>query len=412
MIDQGKYIFWRRKMTTSKKTVLIALTMVLCLGMTLSARGQGEGGAANSQAVAGSSKAVDWSAINITEVDKLVDGKNILKVSAIAPDGKAFNTQADIMGLFTQGDLATIAKKGWTAVIVNNFTNHIWSQMQIAGISDTCKKLGIKVLTSTDANSDIDKQVADLESAIQLKPNILFIKPIADEPLIDGIREAKKQGIKVVMIDTASQVFKAREDYVGMVQADNGAYSTLCIDAIAQSMGGSGEIAMLDFKYSIFHTDLRSKAAREHLKKNYPNIKIVAEQGIEGPDDAAAVFESMLTAHPNIKGVWGVWDSPAMSAASVSESLKKKVACSGPGISADSAYDMASGGNFIGGSNDFPYDMGVTEALMGIAAMNGKDVPPFVALPVTGLNKGNLASVWETCFHEKAPANVLKALGQ
>jgi ribose transport system substrate-binding protein len=400
-------------MTTKfRKGVVLALTLALCLTTALSAAGGKQGGQASGAAagVAGSTAPIDWKALGITEVDKLVDGRDILPVSAVAPDGKSFNTQADIMNLLTQGDLAATKAKGYTAIIVKNFTNHIWSQMQIAGITDACKAFGIKILTVTDANSDVDKQVSDLESAIQLNPNILFVKPIADEPLVDGIREAKAKGIKVVMIDTASQVFKVRDDYVGMVQADNYAYSTMCIDAIAKAMGGSGEIAMLDFKYSIFHTDMRSRAAREHLKKNYPNIRIVAEQGVEGPDEAASVFESMLTAHPNIKGVWGSWDALAMSAATVAENFGKKLYASGPGISVDSAYNMASTGTYVGGSNDFPYDMGVTEALMGIAALNGKNVPPFVALPVISLSKSNLPKVWETCFHEAVPAQVQRAL--
>jgi ribose transport system substrate-binding protein len=211
------------------------------------------------------------------------------------------------------------------------------------------------------------------------------------------------------MIDTFADIFKPGDDYVGMVQADNWSYSTMCIDALAEAMGKTGEIALLDYKYSLFHTDLRSQAAREQLKK-YPNIKIVATQGVEGPDEAAPVFESMLTAHPNITGVWGAWDALAMSAATVAENHKKKLYTSGPGIAVDSAYDIVTAGTYIGGSNDFPYDMGVTEALMGIAALNGKQVPHFVALPVIGLNKANLARVWETCFHEPLPKQVQDAI--
>jgi ribose transport system substrate-binding protein len=390
-----------------RNEVKIIVILALCLSVFLACTGKdtSAGGVAE-----GATGPIDWQALGITEVDKLVDGKDILPVTAVAPDGKSFNTQADIMNLLTQEDLAALKSKGYTAIIVKNFTNHIWSQMQIAGITDTCNKFGIKVVTVTDAGSDIDKQVSDLESAIQLNPNLLFVKPIADEPLIDGIREAQKKGIKVVMIDTASQVFKARTDYVGMVQADNYAYSTMCIDAIAKAMGNEGEIALLDFKYSIFHTDMRSRAAREHLKNNYPNIRIVAEQGVEGPEEAANVFESMLSAHPNLKGAWGCWDALAMAAATVAENHKRNVFCSGPGISVDSAYNMATTGTYVGGSNDLPYDMGVTEALMAIAAICGKDVPPFVALPVINLYKGNLDRVWEISFHEPLPPQVQKEL--
>jgi ribose transport system substrate-binding protein len=124
----------------------------------------------------------------------------------------------------------------------------------------------------------------------------------------------------------------------------------------------------------------------------------VDKQGVEGPDEAAAVFESMLTAHTNAKGAWGYWDALVMAEAIVAENFNRKVACSGPGISVDSTYDMATVGTYIGGSNNFPYDMGVTETLMGIAALNGKNVPPFVALSNDG-SRANTSHQWLNCFH-------------
>ena len=149
-------------MKTLRNGVKVALILTLCLSVFWACKGKDT----SSQGTVGASTGpIDWKALGITEVDKLVDGKDVLPVTAIAPDGKSFNTQSDIMNLLTQEDFAATKAKGYTAIIVKNFTNHIWSQMQIAGITDTCNKFGIKVLTVTDAGSDIDKQVSDLESA-------------------------------------------------------------------------------------------------------------------------------------------------------------------------------------------------------------------------------------------------------
>ncbi len=72
----------------------------------------------------------------------------------------------------------------------------------------------------------------------------------------------------------------------------------------------------------------------------------------------------------------------------------------------------ASGGAFVGGSSDLPYDAGRTETLMGIAKVRGKDVPKYVALPVVKLDRATLQETWEHVFHEPLPEEYIEALAE
>ena len=54
--------------------------------------------------------------------------------------------------------------------------------------------------------------------------------------------------------------------------------------------------------------------AFQKIRKNYPDIKIVAEQGIGGPDfpgDAEKAASAMIVSNSDLDGIWAVWDQPA-----------------------------------------------------------------------------------------------------
>ena len=83
---------------------------------------------------------------------------------------------------------------------------------------------------------------------------------------------------------------------------------------MAKALGSKGEIGLVFHAADFFVTKQRYDAFKKTITDNYPDIKIVAEQGIGGPDftgDAEKAASAMLTANPTINGIWAVWDVPA-----------------------------------------------------------------------------------------------------
>jgi ribose transport system substrate-binding protein len=349
---------------------------------------------------------VDWDALGIPPVK--IDNTKTFDIASMAPNGKMFNSQQDIFNLFTPADIEKIYNGNYTTTVAMHFMNS-WGQLQKSGIEKACEALNIKILTLTDARGQADQQIADIESGMGLKPNMILVKSVDDDSLVEVETKAADAGIVVVGIDTANTDLIEDGKVIGMCQADNYTFSRLCVEAIADAMGEEGDVVMLNYVNPLWHTNLRTQAALDTFAK-YPKIKIIDQQKMGGEEEAATVTESLISAHPNIKGIWAAWDNPAVAAAAVASNLGKSVVVSGPGLSTDSGYVLASGGAFVGGSSDFPYDAGITETLMGIAKVLGKDVPKYVALPVVKLDRDSLKETWTHVFHEPLPGELAEAL--
>jgi ribose transport system substrate-binding protein len=401
-------------MMRTKKIALFFFALILIPAFLCFAGGQQESGRGvkekpdTTSEVVDPSAPVDWDALGIPPVDTSRD--MVFEVSSPAPDGGAFTPQKGVFDLFTSGDIKKIQEGNYTAAICMHYMGAIWPQMQVAGIKKACEALNIEILTITDPKFKAEQQVADIESAIGLNPDILLIKSVADTAIIEVEKKAAAQGIKVVAIDTVANELIESGDVLGLCQADNYTFSQLAAEKICEAINYDGEVVMLNFKYPIFHTNLRSEAARDTFAK-YPDVEVVAEQGMGSEEEAATVMESLVVAHPNLDGVWAAWDSPAYAALAVAKNLgKTNIVGSGPAVATDSAYSMVTDGMYIGGSCDLPYDMGITEVLMGAAALLGKDVPEYVAVPVVKLEKENLKEVWEFAYHEPLPKQIAKEM--
>ena|ERR1700683_1437417 len=83
---------------------------------------------------------------------------------------------------------------------------------------------------------------------------------------------------------------------------------------VLAALHGKGRIRLVYHAANFFATGQRYEAFKKTITENYPEITIVAEQGIrepsffKDPDRAASV---MLATNPNLVAIWAVWDLPA-----------------------------------------------------------------------------------------------------
>ena len=58
-------------------------------------------------------------------------------------------------------------------------------------------------------------------------------------------------------------------------------------------------------------TNQRDQAFKTTIEKDYPDIKIVAEQGISDPARAEELANAMLLQNPDLDGIYVTWAEPA-----------------------------------------------------------------------------------------------------
>lgn len=303
-----------------------------------------------------------------------------------------------------------------TAAIVMHYGGNDWSRAQINGLQTQFAAMGIKVIATTDAGFKPEKQVADLETIMAQKPSIIVSIPTDPTATAAAYKAAADAGVKLVFMDNVPAGFKAGTDYVSVVSADNYGNGVASAHLMAKALGGEGEIGIVFHAADFFVTKQRYDAFKATIASDYPNIKIVSEQGIGGPDfsgDAEKAASAILTSNPDVKGVWAVWDVPAEGVIAAARNAgRDDLVITTIDLGENVAISMAQNGFVKGLGAQRPYDAGVVEAKLAGYALLGKQAPAFVALPALPVTRDNLLDAWKTVYSTEATDNIKTSLGQ
>jgi ribose transport system substrate-binding protein len=182
-------------------------------------------------------------------------------------------------------------------------------------------------------------------------------------------------------------------------------------DALAASIGDKGKIAYFFHDASYYVTNQRDQAFKKTIEANYPNIKLVAQQGIADPNKAQDQANAILTKNPNLDGVYVTFSQPpaegVLSALRNNGNTKTKL------VSLDLdeplTVDMARGGNVSGIVSDKAYELGQAMAMSAAYGLLDRKAPPFLVAPAITITKDNLAHGYEESLHQAPPKAVAEA---
>ena len=313
----------------------------------------------------------------------------------------------------TDDEVAQIQAGNYTAAIVMHYSGNDWSTAQIAGLKAEFARLGVEVVAVTDADFKPEKQVSDIETVMALKPDIIISIPTDPVATSAAFKKAAAAGIKIVFMDNVPADMVGGEDYVSVVSADNKGNGVVSAHLMAKALNGKGKIGLIYHDADFFVTKQRYEGFKETLSQ-YPNIEIVEEKGIGGPDfagDAQAAATAMLTKHSDLDGIWGVWDVPAegiMAAAREAGRLDLKIATQDLGTNV--AIQLAKNELIVGLGAQRPYDQGIAEARLAAGAVIGKTgLPNFIALGALPVSHDNVLEAWKTVYSSDAPESVSSA---
>jgi ribose transport system substrate-binding protein len=336
------------------------------------------------------------------------------KVLSKGPNGE--NAQPATAANLSANEISKVKAKHATAAIVMHYGGNDWANAQVAGLKSEFGNLGIKVVAVTDANFKPDKQVSDLETVLIKKPDIIVSIPTDPVATASAYKAAARSGAKLVFMDNVPKGMAAGKDYVSVVSADNYGNGVTSAHLMAKALGGKGEIGLIHHEADFFVTKQRYDGFKSTIQKDYPDIKIVDDKGIAGPDfagDAQNAANAMLTEHPNLAGIWAVWDVPAegvMAAARASGRTDLKIATEDLGTNA--AIALAKNQLVIGLGAQRPFDQGVAEARLGAGSLLGKQEPAYVALSALPVEHSNVLKAWRQVYHANPPKDLSESFAK
>ncbi|MGE6785785.1 substrate-binding domain-containing protein [Ensifer adhaerens] len=340
-------------------------------------------------------------------VSGFVLAANAASAQTVGPSGETATPSADVA--LTDADIGALKGKGYKAALLwhtsSDFTNAV-----SAGAKDEFARAGVEIAVTTDAGFDAARQRSDIETALAAKPNVILALPLDPVTSAEAFRQAVTDGSKLVFLSNLPSGYKQGTDYASIVTDDLFQMGKQAADALAKAIGGKGKVGYIFHDASYYVTNQRDQAFKSTIEKGYPDIKIVAEQGISDPARAEELASAMLLQNPDLDGIYVTWAEPAdgvLSALRSSGNTKTKIVTLD--LAEPVALDMVKGGNVTALVADKAYELGRAMAATGLKSLLGQQTPAFVVAPALTVTKENVADGWKQSLNRDAPQSVLDA---
>src|ERR1700722_2523384 len=283
-----------------------------------------------------------------------------------------------------------------------------WSQLQVQGITDTLKKYGVSVTGVASAEYQVDKQIADIENTIQQHPDGIISIPVDFTATAPTYKKVSQAGIKLVFMDSIPTGLKHPEEYAAMISADSQGNGQIAAQILASCVAQGGTIGLVNFGVDYFSTNERNKGDGGWMKKNRPDIKM-KQVDFTDPAKVSQIAGDFLTANPDVKGVFAVWDQPALDTLSSMRAQGINIPVTTVDLGLQSAIEIAKGGPLKATGSQRPYDQGAAEAMAMMNALIGKTTPAWVGVQSLPVVQSNVLESFKTVFKKDPPTELTDA---
>jgi ribose transport system substrate-binding protein len=313
----------------------------------------------------------------------------------------------------TSGEVARVRAGRYTAALVWH-ENSDFVTAVTAGARDEFRQLGIEVVAQTSANFDAAREKSDVETVAAKKPSVLLTLPVDPVVTAPAYKAVARQGTRIVLLSNVPQGMKPGRDYVDVVTDDLFEMGRRAADALAAAVGEKGSVGYFFRDANSYVANHRDQAFLKTITGNYPNVKVVAKQGIADPNQTEDEANAVLLKNPDLSGVYVTFSQPpgegVLAALRANNNTTTKI------VSLDLdeplALDMAKGGNTFALIADRAYELGQAMAKSAAYGVLRKRAPAFVVAPAMTITKSNLVQGYHESLHENPPASVMKALGK
>ena len=308
----------------------------------------------------------------------------------------------------TDDEIVKVKAGKFKVGITMQTVNLDWSQLQVAGVTDTLSKYGVEVIGVASAEYQVDKQIADIENTIQRHPNGIISIPVDGTATAATYKKVSQAGIKLVFMDNVPPGLKHPEEYASMISADSQGNGQIAAEILASCMPQDGTIGLVNFGVDYFSTNERTKGVREWMAKNRPDLKL-KQVDFTDPSKVSQIAGDFLTGNPDVQGLFAVWDQPALDALTSMRAQGVNIPVTTVDLGLESSIEIAKGGPLKATGSQRPYDQGVAEALAMMKALVGQTPPAWVGVQSLPVVQSNVLESYKTVFKKDPPAQLLDA---
>lgn len=295
-------------------------------------------------------------------------------------------------------DQAAAAGGGYVVALCNYSIGNSWRAQMEQEFMAEAEKLKAEGVVSeyyiTNSNDDINKQISDMQDLITKKVDAIIITAASPTALAPIVEEATEEGIKVVSFDNVVET----EEQVATVGIDEKEFGRIGAEWLAEKLGGKGKIVVLN-GIAGTATDALRWGGAEEVFKQYPDIEVLGSANASWDyAQGKAAMESMLSAYPEIDGVWsqgGAMTQGAIDAfIAAGRDLVPMTSEGNNGAIRAWIENKDKGLSCIAPSN--PTYTSAEALRVAIRALNGEEVPSNVVMDMETVTEDNVDQYYRT----------------
>ena len=255
------------------------------------------------------------------------------------------------------------------------------------GAQAEAEKQGVSLDFQGPDQFDASLQTPIVNGVIAKKPDAILIAPTDAKAMYAPIKQAADAGIKIVLVDTT---LENADMAVSQIASDNVGGGKAAAKALADAIGGSGQVFVNNVKPGISTTDQRAQGFEEEAK-NLGLEYVGMEYNQDQPDKAAAITKGIIAKYPDLAGIFGTNLFGAEgSAAGLRESGNTDVKIVGFDAGPKQVKDLEEG-LLQALVAQKPADIGAQGVQQAVAALKGEATKEKIGTGSTILTKDNLA---------------------
>lgn len=201
--------------------------------------------------------------------------------------------------------------------VVPKATSHLFFMAVHAGVKQAAEEFAFDIdWNGPQDETDHARQIQVVDAMVAQKVSALAISATDENTVAQAVQRAIDAGIPVSVFDSGVNA----KGYLTFVATDNLAAGVTAAERLAILVHRKGKVGMVMHKPGGTSTMLREQGF-EATMKNYPGLTIAARQyGMADRAKARAAAENMLTAHPDMAGLFASSEASSLGAMQAIES--------------------------------------------------------------------------------------------
>ncbi|QXT63300.1 ABC transporter substrate-binding protein [Tessaracoccus palaemonis] len=270
-------------------------------------------------------------------------------------------------------------------LVSKGFQHRFWQAVK-EGAEQAGEEFGYKVeFVGPENEQAVTQQLDQLTTALQQKPAAIGFAALDSGAASSVLDQIKAADIPVIAFDSGVD----SDIPLTTVSTDNTAAAAAAAEHMSELIGGKGTVGLVCHDQTSRTGQERCQGFQDWMKTNAPDITLLEPQYAGEVGLAANTAKAMITANPDMVGIYGTNEAAAIGALQGTTESGKDLTVVGFD-SGKAQLDAIRNGEQAGAITQSPVKMGYLTVVAAIRAIDGLEVPATIDSGFAWYDKSNI----------------------